>query len=106
MRDSAVRFLPALPGHDEGTRGTVTNHRMREVTEEVAHRGIWNGGVPDEVRDLFDSLAPGWSATLDHPGRNAPLLDALDPGALDAGTAAELVARTFYSVRHRVGRLA
>ena len=104
MRDSAVRFLPALPGHDEGTRGTVTNHRMREVTEAVAHRGIWNGGVLDEVRDLFDSLAPGWSATRDHPGRNAPLLDALDRGAVDGRTAVELGAGTCISARDLVGR--
>ena len=104
MRDSAVRFLPALPGHDEGTRGTVTNHRMREVTEEVAHLGIWNGGVLDEVRDLFDSLAPGWSATRDHPGRNAPLLDALDRGAVDGRTAVELGAGTCISARDLVGR--
>ena len=57
MSDGAVRYLPPLPGHDEGTRGTVTNHRMREVTEQVAQRGIWDGGVLDEVRALFDSLA-------------------------------------------------
>ena len=38
MSDGAVRYLPPLPGHDEGTRGTVTNHRMREVTEQVAQR--------------------------------------------------------------------
>jgi len=71
MSDGAVRYLPPLVGLDEGTRGTVTNHRMREVTEQVAQRGIWNSGLLTEVRDLFDSLAPGWTATRDHPARNA-----------------------------------
>ena len=102
--DGAVRYLPALPGHDEGTRGTVTNHRMRQVTEQVARRGAWNGEVLDEVRDLFDSLAPGWSATRDHPARSAPLLDALDRGEVEGETVVELGAGTCISARHLVGR--
>lgn len=104
MSDGAVRYLPPLPGHDEGTRGTVTNHRMREVTEQVAQRGIWDGGVLDEVRALFDSLAPGWTATRDHPARSAPLLDALDRGRVEGRTVVELGAGTCISARHLVGR--
>ena len=104
MFDGAVRYLPPLAGFDEGTRGTVTNHRMREVTEQVAQRGIWNSGLLAEVRDLFDSLAPGWTATRDHPARNAPLLDALDRGGVEGRTVVELGAGTCISSRALVGR--
>ena len=104
MSDGAVRYLPPLVGFDEGTRGTVTNHRMREVTEQVAQRGIWNSGLLTEVRDLFDSLAPGWTATRDHPARNAPLLDALDRGGVEGRTVVELGAGTCISSRALVGR--
>ena len=104
MSDGAVRYLPPLAGFDEGTRGTVTNHRMREVTEQVAQRGIWNSGLLAEVRDLFDSLAPGWTATRDHPARNAPLLDALDRGGVEGRTVVELGAGTCISSRALVGR--
>ena len=104
MSTGAIEYLPPVTGLDEGTRGTVVNHRMREVTEQVAHRGTWNGEVLDEVRALFDSLAPGWTATRDHPGRNAPLLDALDRGRVEGRTVVELGAGTCISARDLVGR--
>ena len=104
MSTGAIEYLPPVAGLDEGTRGTVVNHRMREVTEQVAHRGTWNGEVLGEVRALFDSLAPGWTATRDHPGRNAPLLDALDRGRVEGRTVVELGAGTCISARDLVGR--
>lgn len=99
-----ITHLPGLDGADEGTRGTVVNHRMREVTELVAADGTWNGGLVGEVRDLFDSLAPEWTATRDHPTRNAPVLDALDRGRVDGRTVLELGAGTCISARDLAGR--
>lgn len=98
-----IEELPGLDGVDEGTRGTVINHRMREVTELVAGAGAgagtWDDSLVGEVRTLFDSLAPDWTATRDHPSRNAPVLDALDRGAVAGQTVLELGAGTCISAR-------
>ncbi len=104
----AIRELPGIDGGDEGTRGTVVNHRMREVTELVAGTGdgvgTWNDSLVGEVRELFDSLAPDWTATRDHPGRNAPVLDALGRGGVEGRTVLELGAGTCISARDLAGR--
>lgn len=99
-----IRHLPGLDGADEGTRGTVANHRMRQVTELVATSGIWNPGLVDEVRGLFDSLASEWTATRDNPRRNAPLIDALERGGVDGRIVLELGAGTCISARDLVDR--
>tara|TARA_B110000438_G_scaffold227018_1_gene221406 strand:+ start:214 stop:879 length:666 start_codon:yes stop_codon:yes gene_type:complete len=99
-----IEYLPGIGGVDEGTRGTVVNHRMRAVTELVAEDGIWDDSLVVEVRALFDSLAPGWTATRDHPMRNAPLLDALERGVVEGHTVLELGAGTCISARDLVGR--
>ena len=65
MLSGAIEVLPARAGSDEGTRGTVVNHRMREVTELVAGQGTWDAGMVDEVRVLFDSLPPECTVTRD-----------------------------------------
>ena len=85
-----IEELPGIDGADEGTRGTAVNHRMREVTELVAAGGTWDDLLGGEVRALFDSLAPEWTATRDHPTRNAPVLDALERGAVVGRTVLEL----------------
>ena len=80
MSTGAIEYLPPVAGLDAGTRGTVVNHRMREVTEQVAHRGTWNGEVLGEVRALFGGLAgclgpkvayggPNPSRSLSHKSR-------------------------------------
>ena len=96
-----IEELPGLDGVDEGTRGAAINHRMREVTELVAGAGAgtWDDSLVGEVRTLFDSLAPDWTANRDHPSRNAPVLDALDRGAVAGRTAIELGAGTCISAR-------
>ncbi len=103
-----IEELPGVDGVDEGTRGTVVNHRMREVTELVAGAdagvGVWDDSLVGEVRTLFDSLAPDWTTTRDHPGRNAPVLDALDRGAVVGRTVLELGAGTCISARDLQGR--
>ena len=95
-----IEELPGIDGADEGTRGTAVNHRMREVTELVAAGGTWDDLLVGEVRALFDSLAPEWTATRDHPTRNAPVLDALERGAVVGRTVLELGAGTCISAEH------
>ena len=99
-----IEELPGIDGADEGTRGTAVNHRMREVTELVAGDGTWDDSLVGEVRTLFDSLAPEWTATRDHPPRNAPVLDALERGVVVGRTVLELGAGTCISARDLVGR--
>ena len=99
-----IEELPGIDGADEGTRGTAVNHRMREVTELVAAGGTWDDLLVGEVRTLFDSLAPEWTATRDHPTRNAPVLDALERGVVVGRTVLELGAGTCISARDLMGR--
>ena len=99
-----ITHLPGIDGADEGTRETVVNHRMRQVTELVAADGTWDEGLVGEVRGLFDSLASDWTATRDHPTRNAPVLDALDRGGVDGRKVLELGAGTCISARDLAGR--
>ena len=40
-----IEELPGIEGAGEGTRGTVVNHRMREVTELVAADGTWDDSL-------------------------------------------------------------
>jgi len=65
---------------------------MRAVTRAVAFDpGAWNDTTRQQVIDLFDSLADEWS-TRDIPGREAPVLDALDRGIAAAPPADRRVA--------------
>jgi hypothetical protein len=62
---------------------------MRAVTRAIAFdpQG-WTPERRTKVADLFDSLADGWH-TRNAPGREAPLIDALDRGLTAAATAFE-----------------
>ncbi len=60
--------------------GAGPDHPMRVVTRQVAFEpGGWTPERRARVAALFDGLAPEWH-TRNHPGRDAPLLDALDRG--------------------------
>jgi SAM-dependent methyltransferase len=61
---------------------------MRIVTRQVAFEpGGWTPERRAKVGALFDDLASEWH-TRYHPGRDAPLLDALDRGVAAAPSAA------------------
>lgn len=67
--------------------GLGADHPMRTVTRAVAFDpAAWNDETRATVRSLFDSLAPDWN-TRDVPGRDAPLVDALDRGIAAAPVA-------------------
>ena len=71
---------------------SAVDHPMREITRAVAFDP--DGWTPERqarVVELFDSLAPEWN-TRDVPGRELPMLDALDRGLAQAPPAPRLVA--------------
>jgi len=58
----------------------AVDHPMRAVTRAVAFEpGGWTAERQAEVVELFDRLAPEWTSR-DVPGRELPVLDALDRG--------------------------
>jgi SAM-dependent methyltransferase len=68
------------PPDDDAPSGLSADHPMRTVTRAVAFDPDgWTDATRRQVADLFDSLADEWSSR-DVPGREAPLLDALDRG--------------------------
>ncbi|MDZ7734426.1 MAG: class I SAM-dependent methyltransferase [Acidimicrobiia bacterium] len=82
---------PDLPGGDD--------HPMRIVTREVARdASSWTPQRRAEVAALFEELAGEWH-TRDRPGREAPLLDALQRGDVGGGTCLELGAGTGIGTR-------
>jgi SAM-dependent methyltransferase len=83
-----VEFDPVVPPPDEDApTGLNADHPMRAVTRAVAFDPEgWTERRRAEVAGLFDSLAPDWD-TRDVPGREAPLLDALDRGLAAAPAA-------------------
>ena len=80
------RVLTELPDADdlvEPESLAGPDHPMRQVTREVAFEGGWSPGRAARIAELFDSLAPGWTADHAGPVRTAPLRDALRRGGLD-----------------------
>ena len=72
------RTIAAPPGEAPGA--DADGHPMRAVTRSVAFEpGWWDDDRRREVAAFFDALAPGWGSH-DVPGREAPLIDALDRG--------------------------
>src|SRR3954453_4114154 len=77
-----ITFLPQViaPSDEESPGAPVEGHPMRAVTRSVAFEpGWWTPARAAEVASFFDDLAPEWTSR-DVPGREAPLLDALDRG--------------------------
>ena len=73
---------------DDPPAGLTADHPMRHVTRAVAFEPDgWTPERRDQVVALFDSLADEWT-TRDVPGREKPVLDALDRGLAAADTAA------------------
>jgi len=73
------------PATTERPPGAGPDHPMRRVTRQVAlEPGAWDAERRHKVRDLFDSLAPGWNAR-DGMDRHEALGDALDRGLAASG---------------------
>lgn len=80
------------PAAGDPPPGLASDHPMRAITRSVAfeHDG-WTEARRRQVMALFDALADDWSSR-DVPGREAPLLDALDRGMAAAPPADRRVA--------------
>lgn len=59
------------------------DHPMRLVTRQVAFEAGWSPGRAAKVTELFDSLAPEWSARQSSSAGVASVRDALRRGGLD-----------------------
>jgi predicted TPR repeat methyltransferase len=72
------------PPDDDAPTGLSADHPMRLVTRTVAFDPDgWTAATRRQVTELFDSLADEWNSR-DVPGREAPLVDALDRGLAGA----------------------
>lgn len=105
-------MLDRLPDADDTTAPEPfagPDHPMRRVTRQVAFEAGWSPGRSAKVRDLFDSLAPSWTADHVDEVRAAPVRDAMARGGLDPdGRWLEIGAGTGAGVEAlggRVGRL-
>jgi hypothetical protein len=78
-----ITELPVVIDAPEGEASwgaAAVDHPMRTVTRAVAFDPDgWTSERQAEVVALFDSLAPEWTSR-DVPGRELPILDALDRG--------------------------
>ncbi|MEO0492421.1 MAG: class I SAM-dependent methyltransferase [Actinomycetota bacterium] len=63
---------------------------MRKVTESVAFDDAWDADRRAKVQALFDGMAADWSGGHGSPERSAPIIDALDRGAMPGGRVVEL----------------
>lgn len=80
-----IRALPRLGSGGGDPPGVNADHPMRAVTRQAAFEpGGWGRERATEVTALFDGLADDWD-TRDHPGRLAPLEDALARGGPEPG---------------------
>lgn len=90
-------MITELPGTIEPAAGDpppglAGDHPMRAVTRAVAFDPDgWTETRRRQVTELFDELADDWSSR-DIPGREAPVLDALDRGVAAAPAAVRRVA--------------
>lgn len=89
-----ITELPVLiegPAADPPT-GLSADNPIRRVTRQIAFEpNAWDAERRGKVTALFDGLAPDWSSR-DVPGREAPILDALDRGLAAAPEANRCVA--------------
>ncbi|MBA3281173.1 MAG: methyltransferase domain-containing protein [Acidimicrobiia bacterium] len=89
-----IRDLPGTiePAAGDPPPGLASDHPMRTLTRIVAFDPDgWTEQRRRQVVSLFDELADDWSSR-DVPGREAPVIDALDRGIASAPPADRRVA--------------
>lgn len=77
-----VTALPPHPDYREPDPFAGPDHPMRRLTRAMAFDRPWTAEDADRVQELFDSMAPGWSADHVDPLKAAPLLDAIERGGV------------------------
>lgn len=96
---SLVHLEPA-PGAVDPPELAGPDHPMRKVTRQVAFENAWDATRAAKVAELFDSMAPNWTADHDAPERVASLRDALDRGQVGrSGSVLELGSGTGLGTR-------
>jgi SAM-dependent methyltransferase len=85
-----VTELPPIISAADDRPGVGADHPMRTVTREaVAGPSGWTDKRRSDVNALYDGLADEWH-TRDGPGRDLPLLDAIERGTVPTGRCLEL----------------
>ena len=89
-----ITYLPTVHPQQKSDRASGSDSRMRNITRQAAHEGIWNLSLAKEVKDLFDEKASEWSATRNIPSRGVPVQDALERGQVKGKRVVDLGAGT------------
>ncbi len=104
-----LQRLADHPGAADPEPFAGPDHPMRRLTKAVAAGSSWSADDAARVQTLFDGLAAGWSEEHVDPVKAAPIVDALDRGAvpldgtwLECGSGTGAGARV---LRGRVGSL-
>jgi SAM-dependent methyltransferase len=74
--------LPPHPDHRRPDPFAGPDHPMRRLTRATAFGEPWTDDDAERVAQVFDGLAPDWSADHVDPTKAAPLLDAIDRGSV------------------------
>ena len=72
--------LPPHPEYRPPGPFAGPDHPMRKLTRAMAFGDIWTAGDAAKVQELFDRMAPEWSADHVDASKAAPLLDAIERG--------------------------
>lgn len=99
----SVAQLPDGPGTVRDLPVFGSESPMRLVTESVAFDQAWDRDRRDQVRELFDSMADGWTESHDRVERTAPLADGLARGGLTGEIVVELGAGSGLGTREIIG---
>jgi SAM-dependent methyltransferase len=94
-----ITELPPAATAQEPPPFAGPDHPMRAVTRQVAFEGGWSPGRAARVAELFDGLAPTWTAEHADPVRLAVLEDALERAPLPDGRCVELGSGTGVGTR-------
>jgi len=89
-----ITYLPTVYPQQKSDRESGSASRMRTITREAAHKGIWDVVLAKEVKELFDEKASDWSTTRNVPSRGVPVEDALERGRVYGERVVDLGAGT------------
>lgn len=74
--------LPPHPSYRDPEPFAGPDHPMRRLTRAMAFGETWTADDAARVQELFDRMAPTWTADTVDESKAAPLLDAIDRGGV------------------------
>lgn len=76
----SVTALPPHPDYRPPEPFADADHPMRRLTRAMAFGGPWTAADAERVQEVFDRMAPDWSADHVDDRKAAPVLDAVERG--------------------------